>query len=96
MSTTGAQYDHWKQATLEELQAFLRTAWKEPTPELQARYFAAKMKVVMQLLVFSLNPMNAEKMSARLMGDEHEKACMCLQCQNHEGFQVQIRPRNQC
>ena len=31
MSTTGAQYDRWKQATSKELQAFLKTASKEPT-----------------------------------------------------------------
>ena len=37
MSTSGAQYDRWKQATQKELQAFLKTAWKEPTPELRAR-----------------------------------------------------------
>ena len=48
MSTSGAQYDRWKQATQKKLQAFLKTAWKEPTPELRARYFANKKKVVMQ------------------------------------------------
>ena len=53
MSTSGAQYDRWKQATSKELQAFLKTAWKEPTPEVPSRYFASKKKVVMQLLVFS-------------------------------------------
>ena len=31
MSTTGAQYERWKQATSKELQAFLKTVWKEPT-----------------------------------------------------------------
>ena len=31
MSTSGAQYDRCKQATQKELQAFLKTAWKEPT-----------------------------------------------------------------
>ena len=62
MSTSGAQYDRWKQATQKELQAFLKTAWKEPTPKLRAR-FATKKKVVMQLLVFSLKPMTAEKSS---------------------------------
>ena len=51
MSTSGAQYERWKQATHKELQAFLKTAWKEPTPELRARCFASKKKVVMQLLV---------------------------------------------
>ena len=30
-----------------ELQAFLRTAWKEPTQELRSPYFEAKKKVVM-------------------------------------------------
>ena len=34
MKTSGAQYERWKQATSKELQAFLKTAWKEPTPEL--------------------------------------------------------------
>ena len=51
MSTSGAQYDRWKQATRKELQAFLKTAWKEPTPELRSRYFASKKKVVMQFSV---------------------------------------------
>ena len=55
VSTPGSQCERWKQATFKELQAFLKTAWKEPTPELRARYFAAKMNVVMQLLVVS-NP----------------------------------------
>ena len=61
MNTTGTQYEHWKQATAKELQAFLKTAWKEPTPELRATYFAAKTKIVMQLLLSSLEPMTAEK-----------------------------------
>ena len=47
MSTSGAQHDRWKQATQKEQQAFLKTAWKEPTPELRSRYFASKKKVVM-------------------------------------------------
>ena len=89
MSTAGVQYDRWKQATHKELQAFLKTAWKEPTPELCARYFASKKKVVMQLLVFSLKPMTVEKKAQGLVGDEYEKARTCLQGQNHEGFQVQ-------
>ena len=94
MSTSGAQYDRWKQATQKELQAFLKTAWKEPTPELRARYFASKKKVVMQLLVFSLKPMTAEKKAQGLVGDEYEKARICLQGQNHEGFQVQNSTTN--
>ena len=73
MNTSGAQYERWKQATSKELQAFLKTAWKEPTPELRARYFAAKKKVVTQLLVFSLKPMTAEKKAQGLIGDEYEK-----------------------
>ena len=89
MSTSGAQYDRWKQATQKELQAILKTAWKEPTPELRARYFASKKKVVMQLLVFSLKPMTAEKKAQGFVGGEYEKARICLQGQNHEGFQVQ-------
>ena len=94
MSTTGVQRDRWKQATQKELQAFLNTAWKEPTPELRARYFANKMKVVMQLLVFSLKPTTAEKKGQGLVGDEYEKARICLQGQNHEGFQVQNSTTN--
>ena len=71
MSTTGAQRDRWKQATQKELQAFLKTAWKEPTPELRARATSrTKKKVVMQLLVFSLKPMTAEKKAQGLVGDE--------------------------
>ena len=41
VSTAGAQCDRWKQATLKKLQAFLKTAWKEPTPELRARYLCS-------------------------------------------------------
>ena len=70
MSTTGAQYDRWKQATSKQLQAFLKIAWKEPTPELRTRYSAAKKKMVMQLLVFTLKPMTAEKKAQGLMGEE--------------------------
>ena len=97
MNTSGAQYDRWKQATSKELQAFLKTAWKEPTPEVRSRYFASKKKVVMQLvvtLVFSLKPMTAEKKAQGLVGDEYEKARICLQGQNHEGFQVQNSTTN--
>ena len=36
--TTGDQYERWKQATLKELNALLKTAWKEPTAEAKARY----------------------------------------------------------
>ena len=61
MQTTGDQYERWKQATSKELNAFLKTAWKEPTAKTKARYFAKKQKVVMQLLVFTLKPMTAEK-----------------------------------
>ena len=46
MQTKGDQYERWKQATSKELQAFLKTAWKEPTAETKARYFAKKQKVV--------------------------------------------------
>ena len=60
MSTSGAQYDRWKQATSKELQAFLKTAWKEPTPEVRSRYFAGKKKVVMQLFVFEANDSGEE------------------------------------
>ena len=41
----------------------------------------------MQLLVFNLKPMTAEKKAQGLMGDEYEKARICPQGQNHEGFQ---------
>ena len=47
-----------------------------------------------QLLVFSLKPMTAEKKAQGLVGDECEMARMCLQCQNHEGFQVQNSTTN--
>ena len=50
----------------------------------------------MQLLVFSLSmkPMTAEKKAQVLVGDEYEKARICLQGQNHEGFQVQNSTTN--
>ena len=84
MTTTGAQYERWNEATAKELHALLKTAWKEPTPELRSRYFAAKKK-----LVFSLKPMTAEKNVQDLLGDEYEKARVCVQGQNHDGFEVQ-------
>ena len=71
MSTSGAQYDRWRQVAPKELQAFLKTAWKEPTPEVRSRYFASKKKVVMQLLVFSLKTMTAEKKAQGLVGHEY-------------------------
>ena len=94
MKTTGDQYERWKQATSKELQAFLKTAWKEPTAETKARYFAKKQKVVMQLLVFTMKPMTAEKRALGLQGDEYEKARICLQGQNHEGFQIHNSTNN--
>ena len=92
MPTTGDQYERWKQATSKELNAFLKT--KEPTAETKARYFAKKQKVVMQLLVFTLKPMTAEKRALGLQGDEYEKARICLQGQNHEGFQIHNSTNN--
>ena len=96
MQTKGDQYERWKQATAKELQAFLKTAWKEPTAETKARYFARKQKVVMQLLVFTMKPMTAEKRAWGLQGDgdEYEKARICLQGQNHEGFQIHNSTNN--
>ena len=38
--------------------------------------------------------MTAEKKAQGLLGDEHEKARICLQDQNHEGFQVQSSTTN--
>ena len=94
MQTKGDQYERWKQATAKELHAFLKTAWKEPTAETKARYFAKKQKVVMQLLVFTMKPMTAEKRALGLQGDEYEKARICLQGQHHEGFQLHNSTNN--
>ena len=94
MQTQGDQYERWKQATAKELHAFLKTAWKEPTAETKARYFAKKQKVVMQLLVFTMKPMTAEKRALGLQGDEYEKARICLQGQHHEGFQIHNSTNN--
>ena len=77
-----------------ELQAFLKIAWKETTAETKARYFAKKQKVVMQLLVFTMKLMTAEKRALGLQGDEYEKARICLQGQNHEGFQIHNSTNN--
>ena len=89
---TGDQYERWKRATENELQAFLKGTWKTPTDQMQAKCFAAKRKVVTQLLVFSLKPMTADKRVAGMTGDEYEKkTCICL---NHEGFQVQNSTTN--
>ena len=94
MQTKRDQYERWKQATSKELNTFLKTAWKEPTAETKPRYFAKKQKVVMQLLVFTLKPMTAEKRALGLQGEEYEKARICLQGQNHEGFQVHNSTNN--
>ena len=94
MQTKGDQCERWKQATSKELQAFLKTAWKEPTAETKARYFARKQKVVMQVLVFTMKPMTAEKRALGLQGDEYEKARICLQGQNHEDFQIHNSTNN--
>ena len=48
----------------------------------------------MQLLVSNLKPMTAEEKAQGLVGDEYEKAKICLQGQNHEGFQVQNSTTN--
>ena len=77
ITTAGAQYERWKQATSKELRAFLKIAWKEPTPELRACYFAAKKKVHAAPRV-QLKPMIAEEKAQ----DEYEKARICLQGQN--------------
>ena len=69
-NAAGIQRERWKQATSKELNAFLKTAWKEPTQELWSRYFATKRKVVMQLLVFNLKPITAEKKTMGLLGGE--------------------------
>ena len=48
----------------------------------------------MQLLVFTMKPMTAEKRALGLQGDEYEKARIRLQGQNHEGFQVRSSTNN--
>ena len=48
----------------------------------------------MQLLVFSLKPMTTEMKAQGLVGEEYEKARICLQGQRHEGFQVQNSTTN--
>ena len=48
----------------------------------------------MQLLVFTMKPMTAEKRALGLQGDEYEKARICLQGQDHEGFQVHNSTNN--
>ena len=48
----------------------------------------------MQLLVFTLKPMTAEKRALGLQGEEYEKARICLQGQNHEGFQIHNSTNN--
>ena len=74
--------------------AFLKIAWTEPIAEMRAKYFAARMKVVMQLRVYCLKPMTADKRATGLTGEKHEKARICLQGQNHEGFQMQNSATN--
>ena len=76
--------DDGRKATEKELQAFLKRAGK-----MRAKYSAAKKKVVTQLLSFSLKPMTADGREAGMRGDKYEKARVCLQGQNHEGFQAQ-------
>ena len=48
----------------------------------------------MQLLVFTMKPMTVEKRALGLQGDEYEKARICLQGQNHEGFQIHNSTNN--
>ena len=48
----------------------------------------------MQLLVFTMKTMTAEKRALGLQGDEYEKARICLQGQNHEGFQIHNSTNN--
>ena len=60
----------------------------------QDRLVPSKKKIIMQLLVFNLKHMTAEKKAQGLVGDEYEKARICLQGQNHEGFQVQNSTTN--
>ena len=48
----------------------------------------------MQLLVFTMKPMTAEKRALGLQGDECEKARICLQGQHHEGFQIHNSTNN--
>ena len=55
-----------------ERQAFLKGAWKPITDQMRAKCFAAKKTVVMQLLVFSLKPMTADKRAAGTTRDEYE------------------------
>ena len=58
------------------------------------RIFAAKKKVL-QLLVFSLKPMSADKRAAGVTGEKYEKTRSCLlEGQNHEGFQAQSSTTN--
>ena len=94
MSSSGEQCERRKQAMSKEPMAFLKTAWKEPTAEMRAKHFVAKKRVVLQLLVFSLKPMAAEKCAAGMTGEKYEKARISLQGQNHEGFQAQNSTTN--
>ena len=48
----------------------------------------------MQLLVFTMKPMKTEKRALGLQGDEYEKARICLQGQNHGGFQIHNSTNN--
>ena len=67
---------------------------REPTSEDFQIFSWRKRTPAGQSLVFSLKPMTAEKKAQGLIGDEYEKARICLQGQNHEGFQVQNSTTN--
>ena len=91
MSTTGAQRGRWKQATQKELQAFLKTACKEPTPCVRDTLQIRKRSSC-SYWCSVLKPMTAEKKAQGLVGDEYEKSRICLHGQNHEGLSRIPRP----
>ena len=72
MSSTGERCGRWKQAPQKELMALLKIAWKEPIAEMRAKNFAARKKVVTQLLVYGLKPMAADKRAAGYTGEKYE------------------------
>ena len=84
----------WKQATSKELQAFLKTAWKNQLQKCDHDSIRQQEEGRHATFGIQLEANDSRKEAQGLVGDEYEKARICLQGQNHEGFQVQNSTTN--
>ena len=90
MITTGAQCERWMEATWKELQAFLMpVCWEGTYPRTTGTLLCSQEEVCRAVTCLQpQKPMTPEKKALGLLGDQYEKARICLQGQNHEGFQA--------